>query len=257
MTPSANPYFIKEIAYNDAPDFNQIFINNLKKYKIVHLKGLPEGTDYESWYGNLVDAVGEIVNVDEDIKTGNERASERWTDVRYDKNNDFTFRHANVRQPLHTDAAYTNFDQDVNFLFCVQAADIGGATTFIDATDLIAILEQYEPELLQRLLTTDVYWGKGDDQRKKRKILSKDDRGWVLNWNYYRVQPENTEEAKQLCEDFHRFLENRIVAGGLLTPVTLQKGEAAFFQDDRILHGRNAFYGNRNLRKGGFNFIKN
>ena len=49
-------------------------------------------------------------------------------------------------------------------------------------------------------------------------------------------------------------LENKIVGGGLLTAVYLKPGEAALFQDDRILHGRNSFYGNRTLIKGGFNF---
>ena len=66
--------------------------------------------------------------------------------------------------------------------------------------------------------------------------------------------PDNTREAIEMCEEFHKFLENKVVAGGLLTGVYLKPGEAAFFQDDRILHGRNSFYGDRNLIKGGFNF---
>ncbi len=66
--------------------------------------------------------------------------------------------------------------------------------------------------------------------------------------------PDNPKDVLEMCEEFHKFLETKIVAGGLLTEVYLKPGEAALFQDDRILHGRNSFYGNRTLIKGGFNF---
>lgn len=249
-----SPFFLKVVSYSSSPGFAEELKTILKQYKIVHLKDLPANADYKKFYSDLVDQLGEIINVDEDIKTGNARAEERWTDVRYDKENSFTFRHANVRQPLHTDAAYTNFDLDVNFFFCMKNAEIGGATTFFDSDDLLYILGKYEPELLKKLQTIEVHFGKGDNQGKRRKIIDKDQRGDKLNWNYYRVMPDNTEEAKALCEEFHKFLENRIVAAGLLTEVHLKPGEAAFFQDDRLLHGRNAFFGDRTLIKGGFNF---
>jgi alpha-ketoglutarate-dependent taurine dioxygenase len=230
-----NPFFLKVVSCSSSDDFAAELTKTLKKYKIVHLTGIPDGVDYKDFYAGLVDKLGKIVNVDEDIKTGNANSNERWTDVRYDKNYDFTFRHANTRQPLHTDAAYVNFDQDVNFFFCLEQAEIGGATTFIE--------------------TTEVDFGKGEDQRKKRKIIDSDERGIVLNWNYFRIMPDNPDDVKQMCEEFHAFLENKIVSGGLLTVVCLAPGECVFFQDDRILHGRNSFYGNRNLIKGGFNFI--
>lgn len=255
MPLTANPNFIIEVSYSDAPDFNTRFSETLKKYKVVYLKDVPATLEYKQFYSDLVDSLGEVVNVDEDIKTGNEKGQERWTDVRYDKENEFTFRHSNTRQPLHTDAAYTNFDQDVNFFFCLENAEIGGATTFVDSDTLIYILEHFEPELFEKLKNTEVSFGKGNDQRKKRKIIDTDARGIVLNWNYFRIQPDNTDEVKELCEAFHKFLENKIVGGGLLTGVYLKPGEAAFFQDDRLLHGRNSFYGNRTLIKGGFNFI--
>ena len=247
-------YFLKAVSYNSSADFEEQFKETLKQYKIVLLKDIPEGTDYKEFYASLVDKLGEILNVDEDINSGNSNSQERWTDVRYDKQYDFTFRHANTRQPLHTDAAYTAFDQDVNFFFCMENAEIGGATTFIDSDDLVYILEKYENELYQQLKTTDVSFGKGENQRKVRKIIDSDERGIRLNWNYFRVLPDNPEPVKEMCEKFHAFLENKVVMGGLLTALYLKPGECVFFQDDRILHGRNSFYGNRNLIKGGFNF---
>ena len=142
----------------------------------------------------------------------------------------------------------------LNFFFCIDCAEIGGATTFFDSKDLIYILSKYEPLLYERLKTVDVDFGKGEDQRKRRRIIDSDARGIKLNWNYYRVMPDNPKEVIEMCEEFHKFLETKIFGGGLLTEIILKPGEATFFQDDRILHGRNAFYGNRTLIKGGFNF---
>ena len=241
-----NPAFLKVVNHSDSGDFPGQLKKALIENKIVHLTGIPAGTDYKSYYSELVDKLGEIINVDEDIQTGNANSKERWTDVRYDKNNDFTFRHANTRQPLHTDAAYVNFDLDVNFFFCMENAEVGGATTFVDSEDVIKILEKYEPALYEKLKTVEVDFGKGNDR---------DSRGIKLNWNYFRVMPDNDKDVIEMCEEFHKFLENKIVGGGLLTGVYLKPGEAAFFQDDRILHGRNSFYGSRTLIKGGFNFI--
>ena len=249
-----SPFFLKVVSYTDTPDFAETLKETLKQYKVVHLKDVPQNVDHMDFYSALTDQMGEIMNVDEDIKTGNANSDKRWTDVRYDKANDFTFRHANTRQPLHTDAAYMNIELDVNFFFCTIQAEIGGATTFVDSDDLLYILEKFEPALFERLKTVDVDFGKGEDQRKTRRIIDADARGTKLNWNYYRVMPDNKPETIAMCEEFHKFLEERIVAGGLQYPVLLQPGDAAFFQDDRLLHGRNSFYGARTLIKGGFNF---
>ena len=67
----------------------------------------------------------------------------------------------------------------------------------------------------------------------------------MCNWNYFRAEKCN------VVEDFHAFLENRIVQMGLLSNVSLRKGDAVFFNDQQVLHGRNAFIGERWLRKGG------
>ena len=201
-----NPNFLKVVKYTPDAGFADKFKETLKQYKIVHLVDVPADINYKDFYSSLVDKLGEIINVDEDIKTGNANSQERWTDVRYDKNNDFTFRHANTRQPLHTDAAYMNFEMDVNFFFCMINAEIGGATTFFDSEDLCYILEKYEPVLFEKLKTVEVVFAKGEDQSKKRKIIDSDNRGIKLNWNYFRVLPENNpKEVMEMCEEFHKF----------------------------------------------------
>ncbi len=254
MTTTTEVNFYKKVVYRDEPGFAQEFANDLKNNKLVHFCGLPEGTDYMKFYENLVDQIGNVLIVDEDALSGNSTAN-RWTDIRYDV--DFatkTFRHSNTRQPLHTDAAYTNFDQDVNFFFCLVSSEVGGYTTFIDSVELVAILKKYYAELYEKLTTTEVVFNKGENQRKVRKIIAEDARGLKMNWNHFRISDENSQEVKDMCDEFHEFLETRVVEGGLLTGVRLEPGECVFFHDDRLLHGRTSFIGSRNLIKGGFNF---
>lgn len=253
MERSKDPYFYKEVNYTDIIYLEQELKQWIQEYKIVYLKNVPSGMDYMDFYRRLTAQVGKPVAIGEDLHTGN-ATEEQWTEIRYDKNRAATFQYSNTRQPLHTDAAYTNFNLDINFFFCLQQADIGGATTFADVKEVSVILAQYEPELASRIEATEIHFGKGADQRKRSKIIYPGKKGLKANWNYYRVSPENDEEALNLRESFHHFLENKIVAGGLLHPVSLKTGECLFFHDDEVLHGRNAFYGNRHLIKGGLNF---
>ncbi len=247
--------FFQEVQHSDDPNFATQLRDAIRNNKLVHLSKVPNDIDHMKYYENLVDQLGEIVNVDEDALSGDSKSENRWTDIRYDI--DYatkTFRHSNTRQPLHTDAAYTNFDLDVNFFFCVTASEYGGATTFIDSPEIIEMLKKYYSELYEKLTTTEVKFQKGADQGKVRKIIDKDERGIKFNWNYFRVSEDNTPEVKEMCEEFHQFLESRIVDGAMLLPVRMKPGECVFFHDDRLLHGRTSFLGSRNLIKGGFNF---
>jgi alpha-ketoglutarate-dependent taurine dioxygenase len=246
--------FFKEVMYRDEPGFAGELKRDLIDYKVVVLKGIDPTIDLDAFYTDLTDKLGEIVDADEDNTTGN-RQKARWTDIRYDKEQENTFRHSATQQPLHTDTAYTSYDNDVNFFFCRVQAEVGGATTFIDGEALWALLEKYRPELLEKLLNNTVIFDKGVTERKEKPIISKDDKGVVLNWNYFRVSDDNSDEVKQMCEDFHEFLERKVVDAGILTGATLSPGEAVFFQDTRILHGRNAFFGQRTLIKGALNFV--
>lgn len=208
--------------------------------------------DYTNFYSRLAAQLGRSVGIGEDLHTGNAN-EEQWVEIKYDKNHASTFQHSNTRQPLHTDAAYTHINPDINFFFCLQQADIGGATTFVDVKDVMSILDKYEPELARDIRNTEILFGKGTNQRKQSKIIYLATSSLKVNWNYYRVSPENNKAALQLCESFQSFLENRIVGGGMLQPVSLKAGECLFFHDDEVLHGRNAFYGDRCLIKGGLN----
>lgn len=245
--------FFSEIVYQDSPEFADKLKKTIQDYKVVHLKGIDPTIDLESFYTKLTDRLGIIVDADEDNTTGNRRR-ERWTDIRFDKEQENTFRHSATQQPLHTDTAYTSYDNDVNFFFCKVQAEVGGATTFIDGEALWSLLEKYRPELLEKLQQHTVIFDKGVTERKEKAILQRNENGVLLNWNYFRVSDDNPEEVRNMCEEFHDFLERKIVDAGILTGVTLSPGEAVFFQDTRILHGRNAFFGQRTLIKGALNF---
>ena len=247
-----NDYFVKEFNFSPLPEFADSLKKTINEYKVVHLKCVPNQIDFKSFYSELVDKIGLFANVEEDIITGNS-SRERWTDVRYDKSKDFTFRHSNTRQPLHTDLAYTNLEADINFFFCLVNAEIGGATTFIDGECLLRIMTTHAPDLLLKLVNTKVRFGKGKDQRKVSKIIDIAHGNVKLNWNYFRVSDENPQDVIKLCEEFHNFLEDKIVSSGILAPVHLQVGECVFFKDNAVLHGRYSFLGNRTLIKGGFN----
>lgn len=247
--------FFTEVNYSPDPSFPGELKKTIQDYKVVVLKGVDPNSDLENFYTGLTDHLGEIVNADEDNKSGNREASNRWTDIRFDKEQENTFRHSATQQPLHTDTAYTSYDNDVNFFFCKVCAEVGGATTFVDGVQLWDILEKYRPDLLEKLTQHEVIFDKGETEKKTKRIIEKDADGIHLNWNYFRVSEDNSQEVIDMCEEFHDFLERKIVDAGLPTGAILQPGEAVFFQDTRILHGRNAFFGQRTLIKGALNFV--
>lgn len=247
--------FFTTLEYSNSKRFLTKLKDTVRGYKVVHLHRIPQRLEPLLFYTELVDSIGAAVNIEENILTGN-LTGERWTEVKYIRDKDYTFRHSNTRQPLHTDAAYSNTEFDVNILVTIKRAEIGGATVFIDGAYLNKILKKYRPGLFEKLIANEVIFHKGDEGIKMRKVVELlQHNEYRLNWNYYRVSDENQGHIKELCDDFHNTLENYIVSAGLLTQVTLQKGECLLFQDSQVLHGRNSFYGDRHLIKGAFNLI--
>lgn len=247
--------YLGKLSYSDSGSYTKEFVEKIRQTKVLHYTGVPITYNFKEFYTQLAKAAGDFVKRDENYKTGEQtEAQDDWLDITFveDKKTE-TFRHSDTRQPLHTDGAYTSYHFDISFFYCTQYAEIGGATTFIDGEHLVDIMRKYEPQMLKDLEQNDVIFDKGESQYKKSKVIRYDEKGVLLNWNHFRISNQNSAEIIKLCDDFQWFLENKIVGGGLLTPIYLKTGEAAFFHDERILHGRNAFYGNRQLIKGGLN----
>jgi len=208
----------------------------LHDYKVVIIRNSPT---HDSFWAEQASEIGKLVPMKEDIKTGN-KTGEFWTDIKYDAKLSHTFSHSNTRQPLHTDGSYESLAPNVTFFFCLKPAKVGGSTTCLDLDLLKKCLKIEKPDLLEKLKATEILFSKGNDF-KTSKIIN----GKKCNWNYFRAAKSD------LTEEFHIYLEQRIVQMGVLTNINLKKGDAVFFNDELILHGRNAFIGDRWLKKGG------
>lgn len=238
-----------------ADDHRWAFAEAMRRTKVVHYRGAPAGVDLTAHYRDLAASAGRFVKRDENFRTGAQGEAEaEWLDIRFDEaHKTETFRHSDTRQPIHTDGAYTSYHFDISFFFCTQQAQFGGATTFIDGNHVVDLLRAIDPPLLAALTSTDVVFDKGDSQRKLARVIRFDDHGPRFNWNHFRIAAENAPETRAMCDAFFAFTEHRIVDAGLLTPLVLAPGEAVLFHDERVLHGRNAFFGPRCLIKGGLN----
>ncbi|WP_128548583.1 TauD/TfdA family dioxygenase [Larkinella soli] len=251
--------YFQRVTYTTPEETIQNVKEAVLSSKLVHLADFPSNTPVDQvheFYSQLSETIGRIHAADEDIATG-KATGNRWIDITFDPNIPDRYRSSNTRQPMHTDDSYVelNGEEAVNFFYCASQAKIGGATTFFDLPALVECMKlDGEENLLEELLSTEVVFSKGGS-RKVRKILDEDEDGYLANWNYYCIdRKENSAEVLALCERFHQFLELRIVQSGVVDGLQLKKGEAAFFHDDRVLHGRHAFFaeypGQRSLIKG-------
>ena len=216
-----------------------------EKFNVVAVKSnnwCITSDDFLAFYEETANVLGQLVPLregDDGNKTG-----EFWTDIKYTPEKADSFAFSNTMQPLHTDGAYESNAPDVVFFFCLQPAKYGGATFFIDGKHLVSFLKENNPGLFSYLKETNVTFAKGDD-RKTARIILEDNSGPLLTWNYFRQVSDYL-----LGRHFHDWLDQHIMRAGLCTPINLRRGDALFFQDNRVLHGRYAFYGDRHLVKG-------
>ena len=248
--------FFKQVPYTTLDETIRNVKEAVLNNRVVHLAGFKEDLPVHEFYSRLSETIGKIHAADEDIATG-QQTGNRWIDITYDPQIPDRYRSSNTRQPLHTDDSYVelNGEEAVNFFYCASRAKIGGATTFFELNELVECLKlDGEDKLLDELMSTDVVHEKGGS-RKVRKIIDQDAEGYLANYNYYCIsREENSAEVLDMIERFQNFMETRVHNAGLVMPLQLEKGEAVFFHDDRVVHGRNAFFaafpGQRSLIKG-------
>lgn len=211
-------------------------INNCE---VLHIIPLEKIEYVENFYIEVAENLGKLFSSEEDFGTKN-KTGNLWSEIKYIKEKSESFSHSNTRQPFHTDGAYESNAPDISFFYCIEKANFGGATTFVDSDVLLDCLNFYNKSLLRKIQNTPICHHKGNDQ-KILPILK--DNNW--NWNYFRA------EKNKIVEEFNYFLEEIIYKSGLYRSIILNPGEALFFWDHKVLHGRNAFLGNRYLRKAG------
>ncbi len=248
--------FFAKVDYTTLDDTIQQVKQAVLSNRVVHLANFKPDLPVHEFYSRLSETIGKIHAAGEDMSTG-KQTENRWIDITYNPEIPDRYRSSNTRQPLHTDDSYVELYDEVavNFFYCASRAKLGGATTYIDLQMVVDCLKMDgETELLNELMHTDVVFSKGGS-RKVRKCLDQDAEGYLANWNYFCIdQTENSAEVLDLCERWHKFLETRIMEAGIVMPLQLQEGECVFFHDDRVMHGRNAFFaeypGQRSLIKG-------
>lgn len=211
--------------------------------KVVHIRGPRPDGDIRDFYWTFFNCIGEPLPVAEDVKAGgreSQRTGGYWFEVRYDPSEPDAYRHSANAQPLHTDMSYIPVADSVGFLGCVAMPDSGGATTFIDAADLVEVLRAEAPDLLRRLETTALPHARSGDRRVETVIRYIGGEPH-LNWNYYCVDPAVEETAARLREDFFQFLRTSPGVAARTRRVKLSPGEAVLWKDELVLHGRDSF----------------
>jgi alpha-ketoglutarate-dependent taurine dioxygenase len=232
--------YIGKIAFNDSQDISSELINLLKEYKVIHCVSKSKNINLD-YYEKLARNIGKLALMEEDLTTGNKNGN-LFTDIKWPVSfTSSSYSHSNTRQPLHTDGSYESNSPNITFFACLKKSKYGGATVFIENIFLIEILKFYDDNLLQDLKNNTVDFSKGNDFKKEFII----DNNNLLNWNYHRC------EKNELTNRFHDFLEEKIIKSGLVDSVLLNEGDAVFFRDNMVLHGRNSFIGERWLIKGG------
>lgn len=207
---------------------------------VVHVRPLEQPADPLPYWEDVISRMGEFAHIAEDPSGKKLDANSIWMDVRFDPRYDQSFRHFNTAQPLHTDGAYEDHSPEIAFFYCARQAAAGGATLFLDVEDLVAAIRREDPQLYEQLTTTPVRFSK-QAVGKTCCILDADERGFRVNWNYYRVAADQPPEIQQLRERFHQLLGSRFVDGEEVMPLRLETGESVFFRDRRVLHGRRAY----------------
>lgn len=241
--------FLLETTYREIAYSSKLMNRMLNEYKIVVLRNYQSDDNPIEFFEDFTDNIGKVHYVQEDVKTA-KQTGEKWIDVTFDPEITDKYRTASVAQPLHTDGSYCDFENNIQFLYCVKQARFGGATVFLDTKTLIQILDFENKSLLKSLMEIPIVHRKGD-REKTKPILTKFNDDWKINWNY---QPAlNGNNNRELIDEFHNLLE-KIVRAGLTTEVLLQENDVVFFHDELVLHGRNAYFarekGERSLNKG-------
>jgi hypothetical protein len=221
-------------------DFAARIHDALVSSKLLVTTGVDPTIDQRGFWDEVSEQIGTpCYEFQEDAYTG-AKTGGKWQEIRFNPEITHSYRYTKNAQPMHTDGSYMKQGPEIVFFYCIKAAPEGGATTFIDSQELIAVLRREDPQLLRDLEGVQVHFSKAAEH-KTRPIITTDAKGDLLTWNYYCVDATEPAATKQLAERFHGFLQTRVVGTANLTPIRLQPGEAVFFHDERLLHGRESF----------------
>lgn len=153
----------------------------------------------------------------------------------------------------HTDGTYVLDAPGLMLFHCVEFEGSGGESVFVDGFRVAEVLEQTNREAFEVLTTVAVpgqYLGDGVHLRARRPVFRLDDAGRLAQVSYnnhdrapFRLPDEEMAAFYEALRAFNRLIEDpdnqlkrRLVPGELL-----------LFDNWRVLHGREAFEGKRQL----------
>jgi alpha-ketoglutarate-dependent taurine dioxygenase len=211
--------------------------------KVFHIRGVRPDGDLRAYYERFFDEVGHALRLAEDATIADrqaQRTGEIWFEVRYDPDIPNAYRHSSQAQPLHTDGSYIPSFPNAGILVCEAMPADGGATTFVDAVDVVEALRAENPDLLARLESIRMPHARSGDRRVEPVVRYDGDEP-LVNWNYYCVDEEADETIRKLREQFFAFLKSSPAVAAKVRRVKLSPGEAVIWKDDKVLHGRDSF----------------
>jgi len=215
--------------------------------KVFVLKANQPIENVQEYYESNFKYLGTPCPIAEDVNLGgreSQRSGKIWFEVRYDPKHPDAYRHSANAQPLHTDGSYIPDFPTSTLLACVANAGEGGETTFIDSKMLLDILQREKPDLLNFLLNNKVKHTRSGDTRIDEIIRIEGDDVFV-NYNYYCVDKNNSEEVIDAIEEFQDYLLKSPTIKESTIGVKLTPGDSVFWRDNYCLHGRNSFVANQ------------
>ena len=216
---------------------DSIFSNG---FKVVHVVR-DNFDDITEFYTEAAQELGEHAPMEED--PSGEKTGSIHTHIKHPwHTTSNSYSHSDTRQPFHTDGSYESNAPQISYFFCKERAKYGGSTIFIENHILMDILSEYDSDLLKSLQSTEITFSKGSDSKTKPII----DPSLNLTWNWHRC-----DQSLLLNKKFNEFLEKKVFESGCYESINLKTGDALFFMDEEVLHGRHGFIGPRWLVKGG------
>jgi trimethyllysine dioxygenase len=164
--------------------------------------------------------------------------------------------YTNVELRGHTDGTYSHDAPGGQLLHCLAFDGTGGESTLVDGFAIARRIEAEEPELFEVLSTVavpGVYIGEGAHLLAARPVFRHDHTGRLVqvSFNNYDRAPFLLDERDQIeFYDALRLFDQIANEPSMQWRHVLQPGEALLFDNWRVLHGREAFTGQRRMCGG-------
>jgi len=175
-----------------------------------------------------------------------------WDTAPKDVPNDTAY--TNVGLPLHTDCTYMRDPPGLQMLHCEARALRGGANLFVDGFSVVNRLEQFEPDAYEFFCKTQLPFYCVDMPVHLRMMAPVIDISRDRHLNQIRFNNADRGVLSHLSsEDVEKFyifwpiLTSMIHDNSSILRHTMDAGDVVIFDNHRVLHGREAFEGYRNM----------